>query len=149
MHTAFKLIWMKFEKHAIESHTINFSFNYFNYPINTLKLKNIDTIYMLQSLLAQNWSNVEKAYIGKAGLKIFNTSLNQMNMRKYRVHAKKLTKSLSMLCRWCVFVHDDDIKWKHFPRYWPFVRGIHRSPVNSPHKGQWRGALMFTLICAK
>ena len=26
--------------------------------------------------------------------------------------------------------------------------GIHRSTVNSPHKGQWRGALMFTLICA-
>ena len=43
--------------------------------------------------------------------------------------------------------HDDVIKWKHFPRYWPFVRGIHRSPVNSPHKGQWRGALVFTLIC--
>ena len=42
--------------------------------------------------------------------------------------------------------HDDVIKWKHFPRYWPFVRGIHRSPVNSPHKGQWRGALMFTFI---
>ena len=44
--------------------------------------------------------------------------------------------------------HDDVIKWKHFPRYWPFVRGIHRSPVNSPHKGQWRGAFMFSLICA-
>ena len=43
---------------------------------------------------------------------------------------------------------DDVIKWKHFPRYWTFVRGIHRSPVNSPHKGQWRGALMFSLICA-
>ena len=43
--------------------------------------------------------------------------------------------------------HDDVIKWKHFPRYWPFVRGIHRSQVNSPHKGQWRGALMFSLIC--
>ena len=28
-----------------------------------------------------------------------------------------------------------------------FVRGIHRPPVNSPHKGQWRGALMFSLIC--
>ena len=25
---------------------------------------------------------------------------------------------------------------------------IHRSPVNSPHKGQWRGALTFSLICA-
>ena len=44
-------------------------------------------------------------------------------------------------------LHDDVIKWKHFPRYRPFVREIHRSPVNSPHKGQWRGALMFSLIC--
>ena len=44
--------------------------------------------------------------------------------------------------------HDDVIKWKHFPRYWPFVKGIHRSPVNSPHKDQWRGALTFSLICA-
>ena len=34
---------------------------------------------------------------------------------------------------------------KHFPRYWPFVRGNHRSPVNSPHEGQWRGAFMFSL----
>ena len=30
----------------------------------------------------------------------------------------------------------------------PFVRGIHRSPVNYPHKGQWRGALVFSFICA-
>ena len=37
--------------------------------------------------------------------------------------------------------YDDVIKWKHFPRYWPIVRGIHQSPMNSPHKGQWRGAL--------
>ena len=42
------------------------------------------------------------------------------------------------------WLHDDVIKWKHFPRYWPFVRGI---PVNSPHKGQWHRALMFSLIC--
>ena len=44
--------------------------------------------------------------------------------------------------------HDDVIKWRHFPRYWPFVWGFHRSPVNSLHKGQWRGALMCSLICA-
>ena len=37
--------------------------------------------------------------------------------------------------------HDDVIKWKHFPRYWSFARGIHPSPVNfPPHKNQWRGA---------
>ena len=28
------------------------------------------------------------------------------------------------------------------------MRGIHRWPVDSPHKGQWRGALTFSLICA-
>ena len=44
--------------------------------------------------------------------------------------------------------HGDVIKWKHFPRYWPFMRGIHRSPVNSLPKGQWRGVLMFSLVCA-
>ena len=46
------------------------------------------------------------------------------------------------------YVQDDVNKWKHLPFYWPFVRGIHRSPADSPHKGQWRGALMFSLICA-
>ena len=46
-------------------------------------------------------------------------------------------------------MHGDVIKWKHFLRYWPFVRGIHRSPLNSPHKVQWRGALMFSLFCAR
>ena len=29
----------------------------------------------------------------------------------------------------------------------PGTGGIHQSPVNSLHKGQWRGALMFSLIC--
>ena len=47
-----------------------------------------------------------------------------------------------------VVSHNDVIKWEHFPCYWPCVQGIHQSPVNSLHKGQWRGALMFSLICA-
>ena len=55
---------------------------------------------------------------------------------------------LSCYVRKSVVTHDEVIKWKHFPRYWPFVRGIHRSPVYSPHKGQLRWALMFPLICA-
>ena len=40
------------------------------------------------------------------------------------------------------------MKWKHFSCYWPFLGGIHWSLVNSPYKGQWHGALMFSLICA-
>ena len=42
--------------------------------------------------------------------------------------------------------HNDIIKWKHCTRYWSFARGIHRSPVDFPQKGKWRGALMFSLI---
>ena len=34
-----------------------------------------------------------------------------------------------------VLHHYYSIKWKHFPRYWPFVRGIHGSSVDSRHKG--------------
>ena len=52
-----------------------------------------------------------------------------------------------MICWRSYYQHDDVNKWKHFPRYWPFVRGIHRSPVNFLHKSQWRRALMFSLIC--
>ena len=44
--------------------------------------------------------------------------------------------------------HYDVIKWKNFQRYWTFVRGIHLSLGNSPLKGQWRGALVFSLIRA-
>ena len=61
-------------------------------------------------------------------------------------------RSYICVCVWDICIvhgnHDDVIKWKHFPRYWPFVRGIYRSPVNFQHKGQWRRALMFSLICA-
>ena len=37
---------------------------------------------------------------------------------------------------------------RNIPRFWPFVRGIHRSLVISPHNDQWRGALISSLISA-
>ena len=40
------------------------------------------------------------------------------NSREYRYLATRYSR---------LSVHDDVIKWKHFPRNWPFVRGIHRS----------------------
>ena len=33
-----------------------------------------------------------------------------------------------------ILPYDDVTKWKHFLRYWPFVRGIHWSPLKSPTK---------------
>ena len=55
----------------------------------------------------------------------------------------------SQFCERHLHFHDNVIKWKHFPRYWPFVRGIHRWPVTGefPAQRPWRGALMFSLIC--
>ena len=46
-------------------------------------------------------------------------------------------------------LHDGVIKCQLCPRYWPFVLGIHQSPVKSPYKGKWRGALVFSLISAR
>ena len=41
--------------------------------------------------------------------------------------------------------------WRHqmetFSASLAICAGIRRSPVNSPHRGQWRGAVMFSLIC--
>ena len=65
-------------------------------------------------------------------LNITSSDHNQLRLQSFRIKT----------------CHDGVIKWKHFPRYWPFVRRTHRSPVNSLHKGQWRGVLMFSLICA-
>ena len=43
--------------------------------------------------------------------------------------------------------------WRHqmetFSALLAICAGIHRSPMNSPHTGQWRGTLMFSLICAR
>ena len=64
------------------------------------------------------------------------------------------SKALKQKCSWCLLwdeMYSQSMmtsSTKHFARYWIFVRGIHRSPVNSPHKCQRRGALMFSLICA-
>ena len=70
------------------------------------------------------------------------------DFRRHRAHYDA-TVMIYKTCRTGPVYHDDVIKWRHFPRNWPFVRGIHRSPVNSSHKGQWRGALMLSLICAR
>ena len=43
--------------------------------------------------------------------------------------------------------HDDVIKWKHFPRYWPFVRGIHRSRWIPRTKVSDAELFMFSLVC--
>ena len=81
---------------------------------------------------------------------LWDSSYSRIATKVRKVQINSLQRGIGSLLRAESILknHDDVIKWKHFPRYWPFVRGIHRWTVNSPHKGQWRGALMFSLICA-
>ena len=70
-----------------------------------------------------------------------SSEITSSNQRKFCYKSPRVTQII--ISHFGATCHDDVIKWKHFPRNWPFVRGIHRWPMTSPHKGQWRGALMF------
>ena len=48
-----------------------------------------------------------------------------------------------------VIQRGDVIKWNPLLRYWPFVQGVHRSPMNFANKGQWLRDLICSLICAR
>ena len=62
---------------------------------------------------------------------------------------------VNIFCSCCYFIyydgilclgfvdHDAVIKWKYFPRFLSLCTGNSQS-----HRGQWCGALMFSLICA-
>ena len=99
----------------------------------------------------QNANNVHNSRDARCVLYQYDTKMIEIGPPWIinRSHKSTVHLPYTPLCTTLEQTHDDIIKWKHFPRYWPFVRGIHRSPVNSPHKGQWRGAFMFTLICAR
>ena len=62
---------------------------------------------------------------------------------RHKPHYPQIVLRPVIAFRNAFYFHDDVIKLKHFPRYWSFVRGIHRSPMDSPHKGKRRGTLKF------
>ena len=59
---------------------------------------------LIDEFTAQRASNAENV---SNGWRLMNASVLHMMVNRY--------------------LYDDVIKWKHFPRNWPFVRGIHRS----------------------
>ena len=50
-----------------------------------------------------------------------------------------------IMCKIRGIYHDDVIKWKHFPRYWPFVR---ESTVGFPSQRPVTRGIDISLICA-
>ena len=105
---------------------------------------------------ANTWANIDPdlcRHMASLGLNEL-ASVSSNMARNSRTSNHIITKRHEAVCNGMKGVavhcdlcddHDDVIKWKHFPRYWTFARRIHRSPLNSPHKGQWRGALMFSM----
>ena len=107
--------------------------------IQLLSSLNINTVFLgLGILMRLSYLYNGSSYIGRASLYWDGLQSSKEVFFTMDLMAKAMSPSSRK--------HDDVIKWKQFPHYWPFVRGIHRSPVNSPHKGQWRGALICTRI---
>ena len=102
-----------------------------------------DTVFKISVLIDENSFSVTRISNHAVDMASFNRFQTKTSwLRNYT------TNSFCINSRnWVINVYDDIIKWKYFLCYSPFVRGIHRSPVDSPHKGQWRGTFMFSLIC--
>ena len=78
----------------------------------------------------------------------YRSTVPSLLVHAWFIYVYPLNKWFLISDFWQITPHDNATKWNHFPLYWHFVRGIHRSPVNSHHKGQGREALIFPLICA-
>ena len=105
--------------------------------------------------------NFTKRYLSHQSLKLVSKLLNLNLFKSPRGQWVKRGIWIALLSLPCVYFcqaiqmsliesvgisqNHDVIKWKHFQCYWPFVWGIHQLPVNSPQKGQWRGASVFSL----
>ena len=51
------------------------------------------------------------------------TPTKALHQRSHWYVSKYIVSRLQHQHGWCGDIHDDVIKWKHFPRHWPFVIG--------------------------
>ena len=120
-------------------------------------------IFMTPTSVPVKSQVITYTYIVCACLLVYNKTKQKSGMSRHWWAYHRLSLKIMITSRTIAFIYaiKYDVWRTHtsimmtssneniFLRYWPFVWGIHRSTVNSPHKGQWRGALMFTLICAR
>ena len=85
-------------------------------------------IFMCTVLSLIHWRRDELSAILRTAFQMRFAELESLNFDTNLTEVSSLEAKMT-ICR-----HDDVIKWKHFSRYWPVVRGIHRSPVHSPTK---------------
>ena len=123
---------------------------------NWLKFKHAHSMrwitdgYYRSVLNATSWSGLNAMQLACHSTRIFwNTQIRghgytnlilKQNLDQETIKAFLWNRTIYIYLHSIMHLHHNDvIQWKHLPRHWPFV--------NSPNKGQWRGALMFSLIC--
>ena len=83
------------------------------------------------------WTNAGILLIWPLG-----TNFNGISFGNQTFSFKKMHLKMSS-AKWCPFSlglkvlrpeRTSSCKWKRFPYHWPFVSGISRSPLDSPHK---------------
>ena len=79
--------------------------------------------------------------------KSYVTEVNRRNISHTTEQQSPRNIQTVVLCSVVIHHHDDVIKWTLFFTLLAIYAGNSWSPVNSPHKGQWQGALVFALIC--
>ena len=83
----------------------------------------------------------------------FPSQASSYKMQTWTEHCLALISWSSFLVwnHWAMFMNGS--WWRHqtetFSALLAFVRAIHRSPVKSSHKGQWRGSMMLSLVCVR
>ena len=136
------------KKWSINSYSlqrVNFIFLYF-YSLFVVRSMLVD---VPEDRVGLMWSQIHFLLLPKFPLKCKMTALESchMTVRSYGHSQFSSIWYFGVFEAVPYFPHYGVIKWEYFPRYWPFVRGIPVT-VNSPHKGQWCGTLVFSLICA-
>ena len=127
--------------------------------VRSFVLISLDSAYLFRSNTWEEGGSIMWCVVWKSTAEYMHCLVNaqfrflRVLMRRcfcihYEVHLENtcLFYNAYILLWWISGNHYDVIKWKNFPRNWPFMRWIHRSLVNSPHKGQWRGALMLFFL---
>ena len=130
------------------------SFEWKNYRQNMGNVQNINNCNISTESSSSpwiSWHNKKLSYMFYLTIQISNISVwiyfvCIYSMMSYSQEPIENIRQMFWREWWKVEVHDNVIKWKYVPRYWPLVRRIHRSSVKSPHRGHWRGVLMFSLI---
>ena len=101
----------------------------------------------------QNWPRVKKTPVIRSFVVSFVVGLNKTMINRVAGDLRRLNLCQCYVTLMGLSVTKECDWWdlsgtgmKHFPRYRALFKVNPRPPVDSPHKGQWRGALAFSLI---